>query len=134
MSNQQTGMVEYEEPLYKHSLVEKAVQSDEPVSDIEFKDDNWKPVRVHVIRVIDGVAWRVMIKNYLQGDDDPSVKFSKSHFNSDVHVLRQWTTVANGRSGPDKLDSWSNLFEVFTVAKETYEEWLIENGYESEKL
>lgn len=110
----------YCEPIYQRELLEEAKDAQEPVTEVEVSD-NGRTTRIHAIQEYDGVAWRVMIRNHSESDDPPSVSLCKSHHDSEVKVMRDWSSMATGRlSGPKDLPSWESIFTVFNAALHEY--------------
>lgn len=119
MSEQDVGG-SYREPIYKRDLLEKAKDAQEPVTEVEVSDKG-RTTRIHAIQEYDGVAWRVLIRQFSESDDPPSVSFCKSYHDSDVKVMRDWSSLATGRlNGPQDLPSWESLFTVFNAALHEY--------------
>ena len=115
----QTGL-RHEEPYYKHELVEKAMAAQEPVSEVEWSDDE-RTLRVFAIQEVDGTAWFASIEDYLPGDGSPSVDFKSCYPHSEHRTFRKWTSLATGRlTGPQKLPDWESIFTVFNVALSAY--------------
>jgi len=103
-------------PSYMRELLEEAKEVQEPVTEIEWTDED-RTVRVHAIQEHDGVAHRVLIKDHRRFDDGPTVSFAVSRWDSKLGVLRDWSKQATGRlGGPKALGAWERYFTVFNAA------------------
>lgn len=111
---------EIDRPVYKRELLEEAKESQEPVTEVDVSDTG-RTTRVHAIQEYDGVAYRAQITVHKGSDSPPGVQFGKCYWDSDVGVMRDWTSLATGRlSGPQDLPSWESLFTVFNSALGLY--------------
>lgn len=100
----------------RDALVEKAIESQEPVSDFEWRRDG-EELRIDAVQEFDGTAWRASIEYREWSDGSPSVSFSKCQPQADHEHFRGWTAMATGRlSGPQNLPAWESLFTVFNAA------------------
>jgi len=107
-------------PAYKRDLLREAIDTHEPVTEVDTAVDG-AVVRVHAIQEYDGVAYRAAIKNDERSDQDPSVSFARSRWNSESYILRDWSSLATGAlSGPQHLPAWESLFTVFNAALGVY--------------
>lgn len=107
-------------PTYKRELLEEAKDADGPVTDVDWPKSG-RRVNVNSIWAHDGDAYRVEITAHPEYESEPNVTFAHSSYDSDVGVLRDWSSLATGRlTGPQDLASWSALFTVFKHAQATF--------------
>lgn len=107
-------------PAYKRELLEEAKDAQTPVTEVDVSE-NGHTTRVHAIQEYDGVAYRAQITHDDRSDSPPGVQFGKSHWDSDVGVMRDWSSLATGSlSGPQDLPAWESLFTVFNATLGVY--------------
>ncbi len=102
--------------LYKYELLQKSKRENGTVVEVD-KNEYGSVIRIHAIKSENGTAWRVMIRD--DGNDDPSIKFSKHDYENDTD--QSWTHVTSNKvSEIHTLDNWTQFFIVFKKAVEMY--------------
>lgn len=122
MSEGGTEQVPENFPPYKHEFVQKCLDTDGVVTEIE--DKRYGHAYFAGIEDPAGWVWMATIEtdngDGLDGDERvPDVTFRKCLPGHELHVLHSWSTVAVKRlSGPSDLNSWRSIFTVFHAADE----------------
>ena len=107
-------------PPYKHEFVQKCLDTDGVVTEIEEK--RYGHAYFAGIEDAGGWVWMATIETdngegLDGGERAPSVTFRKCLPGHELHVLHSWSTVAVKRlSGPSDLVSWRSIFTVFHAA------------------